>query len=657
MSVKEFWFSFAALAALVIVVSASRADEPPTVKQSLGIVPAQSDVDYDKPDPKTFGQCKISPVTEGKATGWLVSDASGQILRRFMDNDDDGFVDQFSFYKNGLEVYRDIISKPKGKKDQFRWFNFGGTRWGLDTNADGKIDVWKQISPEEVSRIAVAALVHQDASLLTPLLISKDDLKHLGIKGPLEAKLLDSVADPAAKLKKAVANSKIITPRTTWLRFDATPPSVVPADSIKAAGDLVVYENAMALVDYGNAASPGLVHLGELIQIASSGSDRETGRIWKLTGLPIVMESNNVQLAPGLVFNEPLVATGTAPAVASGSSPKVQELIEKLQKLMENPPSPNAARPIFEKYHKDIEGTLVNLINEVKTDEEKAQWTRQLLDTIAAAVQSGTEPSGVARLKRLEAQIAKSNPKSPLAILARYRVMVAEFAVAMQEAENNDARQKIHERWLAGLEDFLDEHPKADDAPDAGLQLAMALEFAGKLDKARKWYQRVAESFATTPAGQRAAGATKRLDLEGKSLSLSGASLNGGTTDLKQLRGKLTCIVFWDTNSKLCLEDLPQLKSLYEAHHAQGFEIVGVNLDPDKTAVGAYLTQHGVKWPQIHEPGGLESAPARDFGIISLPTMFIVDAEGKVLSRSATVADLKTLLAEKLAKKQAGAVD
>ena len=98
-------------------------------------------------------------------------------------------------------------------------------------------------------------------------------------------------------------------------------------------------------------------------------------------------------------------------------------------------------------------------------------------------------------------------------------------------------------------------------------------------------------------------------------------------------------------------ETSPQLKALYDKHHSDGFEIVGVNLDPVKAVVGKYLTQHAVKWPQIHEPGGLESAPARDFGIISLPTMFIVDGEGKVLNRSATLTDLKTTLAETLAKK------
>jgi hypothetical protein len=90
---------------------------------------------------------------------------------------------------------------------------------------------------------------------------------------------------------------------------------------------------------------------------------------------------------------------------------------------------------------------------------------------------------------------------------------------------------------------------------------------------------------------------------------------------------------------------------LYETYHSEGFEILGVNLDPVKAAVGPYLTQHGVKWPQIHEPGGPEKGLGNEFGIMVVPTMIIVDREGKVLNRNATVADLKTLLAEKPAKK------
>jgi hypothetical protein len=274
-----------------------------------------------------------------------------------------------------------------------------------------------------------------------------------------------------------------------------------------------------------------------------------------------------------------------------------------------------------------------------------------LIDVIAGAVQSGIDPSGLARLKKLRAEIAKEDKKSALLPIIDIRLLNAQYFVDIAAAKDNDERAKIHEDWMNGLEEFLDANPKAEDAPEAAWQLATNVEFGGKLEKARKWYDRIGEDYGDSPAAVRARGAVKRLDLVGKTLVLSGTSLAGGTIDVKQFRQKLLCVVFWDTSSKPALEDLPLLKTLYDTHHAQGFEILGVNLDPAKAAVIPVLTQHSAKWPQIHEPGGPESALAREFGINSLPTMFIVDVDGKVLNRGASIADLKTTLAEKLGKK------
>jgi hypothetical protein len=625
--------------------AAARAADNVTLEQALKPRPHQKDVEYDTPSAKEQAQCKLSPLNEGKVTGYIITGPTGQLLRRFLDTNGDDVVDQFSFYKDGVEVYRENDTNGNNKMDQFRWFNFGGTRWGVDSNEDGKIDHWKQISAEEVSRIAVAALVSQDASPLAPLLVTKQDLKDLGIKGALENKLVASVADAAAKLKKAAAGSKVIHPKTTWMRFDAMPPATVPADAIKSGGDVTVYENATALVDYGNATNPGLVHLGELVRI---------GDVWKLTNLPTPIESPNSVLAPGIIFNEQFLLLGVEGSAPNPSSEKVQKLVEELQKLDSNPPVANASRAMWEKYHKQVEGVLASLIEEVKSEDEKTQLTRRLIDSLSQAVQSGNDPGALKRLKSVEAEIRKSSPKSPLASLAGYRLLFLEYNVAIDEARDKDdeAKQKVHERWLTQLEDFLDEHPKWDDAPDAALQLAIGLEFSGKQEKAEKWYAKTAEDYSDTPAAKRATGCLKRLNLVGKTLALSGASLSGGTVDVKQFRGKIIAVSFWDTNkTNPYLQDLPLLKGLYDEYHSQGFEIIGVNVDPDREAVGPYLKQHGIKWPQIYEPGGQENPLAREFGIIVLPTMFIVDADGKVTHRSATVADLKSLLAEKIAKK------
>src|SRR5207245_7871750 len=54
-------------------------------------------------------------------------------------------IDVWSYYKDGKEVYREIDSTFTGKPDQYRWFNDGGAKWGVDETKDGKIKFWKVI--------------------------------------------------------------------------------------------------------------------------------------------------------------------------------------------------------------------------------------------------------------------------------------------------------------------------------------------------------------------------------------------------------------------------------------------------------------------------------------------------------------------------------
>jgi len=51
--------------------------------------------------------------------GWTVEGPNGLILRKFVDTNDDNVVDQWSYYKDGLEVYRrHRLQTFNGKVDQ-----------------------------------------------------------------------------------------------------------------------------------------------------------------------------------------------------------------------------------------------------------------------------------------------------------------------------------------------------------------------------------------------------------------------------------------------------------------------------------------------------------------------------------------------------------
>ncbi len=119
----------------------------------------------------------------------------------------------------------------------------------------------------------------------------------------------------------------------------------------------------------------------------------------------------------------------------------------------------------------------------------------------------------------------------------------------------------------------------------------------------------------------------------------------GKPIDAAAYRGKTLLVTFWATWATPAKRDLPDLAKLYAKYNAKGFEVVAVNLDNEKADLDAFLKATPLPWPEIFEPGGMESRLATDFGIISLPTMFLVDPDGKVSNRNLrTAAEVEILL-------------
>ena len=641
-------FSWSVLVAGLLSLSAEtlRAEGPTPEFVFSKFLPRQRDVEIETPKPAEYPKCAVKPEKLGKGSAWLVTGPNGQVLRRFVDTNNDDTVDQWRYYNNGIEVYREIDSNFNEKPDQFRWLNTGGSRWGLDTNEDKIIDEWKVLSAEEASRVAVNALLANDADMLRLVLVTAEDLAKLKIEATAQKEILANVSSPAAKLRDVLSKTKSLTPRSKWIRFDVASamPSMIPADDGKAAVDLILYENAMAIIET-EAAPPKnslLVQIGEIIKI---------GDVWKLTQIPLPIEGNQVQLSAGVLMQPGQSGAGDTPAnPGANADPRVAALVKQLQELDTKAPTADGSPAAFVKFNTDRATILKQLISATAKDpKDQENWLRQLVDGLASAVQTGAFEDGLNQLKLLESQLKPQlKASSPLTSYIAYRRMLEEYSVSVQSAKTNPAQAKIQEDWIKDLQGFVESYPKAEDAPDAMIQLATGLEFAGKANDARKWFAQLAEDHPKTTAGKKAAGAIIRLEVKGKPLPLAFAGLEGGKIDIRNYRDKAVLVVFWATWCKPCFEDLPKLKALYQQYRSQGFEVIGVNLDNSPNGVKAYMQQNGMTWPQIHEAGGLESPPSLAFGVISLPTMFLVDKKGLVHSRPASIEDVKAALPEAL---------
>lgn len=636
MSIGRISF-FTVFALLISFSSSLPAADAPSVELALTFKPIQKDVEIEIPEKSEYARCKVEVEQNKKSSGWIVYGPNGQILRRFVDTNGDNVVDQWRYYNRGLEVYRDIDANFNNKVDASRWMNLAGTRWGIDNNEDGVIDEWKMISPEEVTRVAIDALAKNNTKAFQSLLITEDELEASGIKNPFADKIRESAKEAPQKIPAMLSKSKIITPETVWVRFDGAMPGLIPADDVKTEKDLHVFENVMAIVE--TKGKSGLIQFGELIRV---------GDAWRLTQVPLPIEGESIQVTEGGILMQPVAGANTLPTNSTaGLSKEMQGLLDQLQQLDQNSPTPDKGPQAVARYNTDRVAIIEKLIAASKNEDERAQWTRQMVDGLAAAVQTVGYKEGLTQLKRIRDQVQKNSQDQDLIAYVTYRTLLADYSSQLQNTQSDKLRD-VQTWWLSQLESFINKYPNSDDSAEAMLQLAVTQEFSGKVAESKKWYTKLVESHASSEAGTRGAGALRRMNLTGNELELTGNSLAGGSIDAKQYRGKVLLVIFWSSWCKPCTEDLPQIQDLYNKYHSQGFDVLGINLDTTPDLAQAYIKQHKIAWNHIHEEGGLESAPARDFGVISLPTMFLVDKSGKVVNRSATVADVKKTLPDLL---------
>ena len=604
----------------------------PSVADALKLEPRQQGIDFDRP---TADEAVAATIKQEKLDGvsaLVVRAADGRILRAFADVNGDRVVDRWSYFKDGLEVYREMDGDDAdAKADQSRWLNSGGTRWGIDRDGDGVLDAWQAISAEEATAEIVHALGRRDAAAFARLLPTKADLEAAGFSGDRLTELAARVDAARQAFAKLAGEQKKIGPQAAWTSMlTPQPPGVVPAGSPGVERDITAYDNVVALAD--DAGNGVQVIIGSLVKC---------GDAWRPIDAPQLPGADG-RLSETLGFFMPASAGGAAGSLPAGGDDTLRPLMASLRELEDQMVKADAAG------RAKLAGDYIGKLEEIAAAAapgEQPFWRRQLVETVAAYVQEGTMPDGLATLERLAARFADDEA---LAAFVDFRLIQARYAASM-EAGGADA-DKLQAAWFDNLAAFVEKHPKAAEAAEAMLQLAFRDEFEGRDAEAIARYGEIAGGFPDTPQARKAAGAARRLESVGKPLGLAGKSLDGKQVSIDAFKGRPVLVHFWSTDCEPCKVDLAQIREL-NAKYGQRIGCIGVAVDGDRAKLAAFLKEKPLPWPQLHEEGGLDSRLAEEFGILALPTMMLVAADGTVADRNVSITELEKKLAALLGGK------
>lgn len=108
---------------------------------------------------------------------------------------------------------------------------------------------------------------------------------------------------------------------------------------------------------------------------------------------------------------------------------------------------------------------------------------------------------------------------------------------------------------------------------------------------------------------------------------------------LSDLDGKVILLYFWTAESALCNNINAELKSIYERHNDDGFEVYQVSADTDISMWIDAVREQRLPWISLF--GGYRSDIFNTYNVYHLPMAYLIDRDGDVSIASVNIAEME----------------
>ncbi len=153
-------------------------------------------------------------------------------------------------------------------------------------------------------------------------------------------------------------------------------------------------------------------------------------------------------------------------------------------------------------------------------------------------------------------------------------------------------------------------------------------------------------------AGALRADEKKPLDLGDPAPDFTFVDFENKEHKLSEFRGKNVLLDFWATWCGPCIGEIPTLRAVHEELKDKNFVVLSVSIDKSVETAKKYVAKNKMPWTQGWVKGAWKSEPVKKYGIEGIPSMWLIDEDGKIKASDLCGEEAKTaarlLLAGKL---------
>jgi len=113
--------------------------------------------------------------------------------------------------------------------------------------------------------------------------------------------------------------------------------------------------------------------------------------------------------------------------------------------------------------------------------------------------------------------------------------------------------------------------------------------------------------------------------------------LQGNVFKLSKQRGKYVSIFFGTTWCPSCRTELPFYKEIYQTYINRGLEVTYVNIMEPREKVAKFTKANALPFKILLDESG---DVANSYSVIGVPTLVLIDKEGKIIKITHATADL-----------------